>query len=97
MLTANLYGNASVYFTGTYPSAAGNLVPPARFLSGLTVGGAAYNGSNLGVRRVNYYSGANQSVTDRLTTAGVVFVGRWGVSRAAFPLNEDWSTNKTVT
>jgi len=93
MLTPDAYGQASQYITGIYPGVA-NLTPPARFLAGLV---GSYNGANLPIRRVNYYTGATQSVTNRVTTTGTVFVGRWGLSRAAFSLNSDWSTNKSLT
>lgn len=96
MLTVDLYGKASQYFTGSYPSAAGNLIPPARFLSGLTTG-AAYNGANLGIRRVNYYSGASQPLGNRLTQAGGVFVGIRGPGRAVFPLLTNWTVNQITT
>jgi len=94
MLTPALYGNSARYITGVYPAAVGTLIPPARFLAGLVL---AMSNSNLPVRRVNYYSGANQTPPNRLVTAGVVFVGLWGKNRAAFPLNEDWTTNAFIT
>jgi hypothetical protein len=95
MLTPNAYGNSARYFTGLYPAAVGTLVPPARFLSGLTTSYGTI--SNLPIRRTNYYSGANQIPTNRLTTAGVVFLGQFGQNWAAFSLNSDWSTNTSIT
>lgn len=43
------------------------------------------------------YSGQNQNFFNRLVTAGVVFTGLWGKNKAAFPLNDDWSTNAFIT
>lgn len=95
MITPSQYGASSQYFTGSYPIA-GASMPPARFLSGLATG-AAYNVSNLGIRQVAAYSGFNQPFNGRLTVAGVMFFGIRGPGRAVFPVNSDWSLNKSGT
>jgi hypothetical protein len=93
MLTPQFYGNSARYVSGNYFT---TFVPPARFLAGLTTTYGATI-SNLPMRKTNYYSGANQIPTNRLLTAGVVFVGILGPRLLAFPTNSDWSTFATLS
>lgn len=100
MYTPALYGNSAKYFTGSYLIVGpASKTAPANWLSGL---GSSYDvgtgtPSNLPIRRLNYYSGANLDVATRSLTVASVFGGIKGHQRLVFPSNVDWSFNAHIT
>lgn len=88
MIIPSTYGNALMY-----------LQDSSNQSSGYMTGQSGLSGSNIGGRKPNAgYSNFDLTTQARQSTGGAsMFVGLWGLSRAAFPSRSDWSWRSVVT
>lgn len=88
MLTPMTYGNALMALNGSSNQS-----------SGYMTGVDQLGGSNIGLRRGNAGYANFDLTTQARQAVGTtsIFVGLWGLSRAAFPNNTDWSWRSIPT
>jgi len=83
----------------TYGNSAKAIYNSSNRSSGYISGQQFLSGSNIGTVHPNSgYSNFDQPAEGRMNNAtGSIFAGLWGVSRAAFPNQTDWTWRALVT
>jgi len=82
MITPRTYGNAAMMLTNSSNQS-----------SGYMTGNQTLSGSNIGGSRGNAgYSSFDLAAPARMSRGEAsIYVGLWGLSRAAFPNNDNWT------